>query len=59
MLALIAPGQGAQTPGFLTPWVEHELSHSLLQKWSQAIDLDLIRLGTLSDADEIRETSHA
>ncbi len=59
MLAFIAPGQGAQTPGFLTPWVEHELSHSLLQKWSHAIDLDLIRLGTLSDADEIRETSHA
>ena len=59
MLALIAPGQGAQTPGFLTPWVEHELSHSLLQKWSHAIDLDLVRLGTLSDADEIRETSHA
>ena len=59
MLALIAPGQGAQTPGFLTPWVEHERSHSLLQKWSHAIDLDLLRLGTLSDADEIRETSHA
>jgi [acyl-carrier-protein] S-malonyltransferase len=39
--------------------VEHELSHSLLQKWSHAIDLDLVRLGTLSDADEIRETSHA
>jgi [acyl-carrier-protein] S-malonyltransferase len=59
MLAIVAPGQGAQTPGFLTPWLEHELSHKLLQAWSAAIDLDLVRLGTLSDADEIRETSHA
>jgi [acyl-carrier-protein] S-malonyltransferase len=59
MLAILAPGQGAQTPGFLAPWIEHDLSHSLVQGWSRAIDLDLVRLGTLSDADEIRETSHA
>ena len=59
MLALLAPGQGAQTPGFLTPWIEDSTSHALLQTWSALIDLDLVRLGTLSDADEIRETSHA
>ncbi|MEO8330699.1 MAG: ACP S-malonyltransferase, partial [Candidatus Nanopelagicales bacterium] len=22
MLVIVAPGQGAQTPGFLTPWLE-------------------------------------
>ncbi|MEJ0014341.1 MAG: ACP S-malonyltransferase [Actinomycetota bacterium] len=59
MLALLAPGQGAQTPGFLTPWIEDATSHALLQNWSSLVDLDLVRLGTLSDADEIRETSHA
>ena len=30
-----------------------------MENWSSLVDLDLIRLGTLGDADEIRETSHA
>jgi len=59
VLALLAPGQGAQTPGFLAPWIADATSHALLENWSKLIDLDLVRLGTLSDADEIRETSHA
>jgi len=59
VLALLAPGQGAQTPGFLTPWIADATSHALLENWSKLIDLDLVRLGTVSDADEIRETSHA
>lgn len=59
MLAILAPGQGAQSPGFMTPWLEDAASHQLVQSWSSLIDLDLVRLGTVSDADEIRETSHA
>jgi len=59
MLALLAPGQGAQTPGFLTPWLEDATSRALLENWSTLIDLDLVTLGTTADADEIRETSHA
>ena len=59
MFALLAPGQGAQTPGFLTPWLEDPTSRALMENWSRLVDLDLIRLGTLGDADEIRETSHA
>jgi [acyl-carrier-protein] S-malonyltransferase len=59
MLALLAPGQGAQTPGFLTPWLVDATSHTLVENWSGLIDLDLIALGTTADADEIRETSHA
>ena len=59
MLALLAPGQGAQTPGFLTPWLEDAASKELVSHWSTLIDLDLIALGTTADADEIRETSHA
>jgi [acyl-carrier-protein] S-malonyltransferase len=59
MLALLAPGQGAQTPGFLTPWLENETSRALIERWSELIALDLVHLGTLADSDEIRETSHA
>ncbi len=59
MLALLAPGQGAQTPGFLTPWLEDSTSRALVENWSRLIDLDLTHLGTSADADEIRETAHA
>ena len=59
MLALLAPGQGAQTPGFLTPWLADATSRALVENWSNLVDLDLVELGTTADADEIRETSHA
>lgn len=59
MLALLAPGQGAQTPGFLTPWLEDATSGALLENWSTLTDLDLVALGTTADADQIRETSNA
>lgn len=59
MLAIVAPGQGAQTPGFLSAWIEDSSAKELLQSWSDLAELDLIRLGTTADADEIRETSFA
>ena len=59
MLALIAPGQGSQTPGMLLPWIADPASAELLGQWSQAIDLDLLHLGTTADADEIRDTANA
>lgn len=59
MIAILAPGQGAQTPGFLEPWLAHQRSRSLVQEWSALIDLDLIELGVSGDADLIRKTSHA
>ena len=59
MLALIAPGQGAQTPGMLAPWIEDPANKALLTKWSEAIDLDLLHLGTLADAEEIKDTANA
>lgn len=59
MLALIAPGQGSQTPGMLASWIEDPSARTLLAQWSQAIDLDLIHLGTTADADEIRDTANA
>lgn len=59
MLALVAPGQGAQTPGMLLPWIADPSNAELLGQWSQAIDLDLLHLGTTADADEIRDTANA
>ena len=59
MLAFIAPGQGAQTPGMLTPWIAMPQALELLKAWSAEIDLDLVRLGTTADADEIKDTANA
>lgn len=59
MLALLAPGQGSQTPGFLSPWLEDPKAAQLISTWSDAIGLDLVRLGTTASADEIRDTANA
>ena len=59
MLAVIAPGQGSQTPGMLNSWIEEAESKSLLSSWSDAIGLDLLALGTTADADQIKDTANA
>ncbi|GAA2945494.1 ACP S-malonyltransferase [Streptomyces flavovirens] len=59
VLVLVAPGQGAQTPGFLTPWLELPGAADRLAGWSDAIGLDLAHYGTKADADEIRDTAVA
>lgn len=59
MLALVAPGQGAQTPGMLEPWIQDPAAKLLVQQWSHEIGLDLVRLGTTADADEIKDTANA
>ena len=59
MLALLAPGQGSQTPGMLSPWIVDPDTRQLLTTWSDAIDLDLVYLGTEADAEEIRDTANA
>ncbi|MFW0791794.1 ACP S-malonyltransferase [Gordonia sp. CPCC 205333] len=57
MLSLLAPGQGSQTPGMLTPWLELAGARDQLATWSKQISLDLERLGTTATADEITDTS--
>ena len=59
MLAIIAPGQGSQTPGMLSAWLEDPQLRTLAQEFSDAIGLDVIRLGTTADADEIKDTANA
>ena len=59
MLAIVAPGQGSQTPGFLVPWLEDKRLRELLESWSDAIGLNLVHLGTEAGAEEIRATANA
>ncbi|MFT4043960.1 MAG: ACP S-malonyltransferase [Gordonia sp. (in: high G+C Gram-positive bacteria)] len=57
MLSLLAPGQGSQTPGMLTPWLELAGARDQLATWSKLTGLDLERLGTTATAEEITDTA--
>ena len=59
MLVIVAPGQGAQSPGFLEPWLEDPTYADRMAWLSAAADLDLVHYGTKADADAIRDTSVA
>ncbi|TYK46236.1 ACP S-malonyltransferase [Actinomadura decatromicini] len=59
MILLASPGQGAQTPGFLQPWLEIPGVADRLAWWSAVTGLDLVRYGTVADAEEIRDTAVA
>lgn len=57
MIALLAPGQGSQTEGMLSPWLELPGATEQLTLWSKASGLDLVRLGTTASTEEITDTS--
>ena len=59
MLVIVAPGQGAQTPGFLTPWLEDPTFASRFEWLSTVAGLDLAHYGTEGDAETIRRTEIA
>lgn len=59
MLAVVAPGQGSQTPGLLAPWLDRRDLSERLAWFSAVTSLDLRRHGTTSDAEEIRDTAVA
>ena len=59
MLLITAPGQGAQAPGFLSPWLELPGFADRLGAWSDLAGCDLIRYGTTAGADEIKDTAVA
>lgn len=59
MLAIVAPGQGAQTPGFLKPWIA-ESSFAERLNWLSAVSgVDLAHYGVEADAETIRDTAIA
>jgi [acyl-carrier-protein] S-malonyltransferase len=59
VLAIVAPGQGAQTPGFLSPWLEVPTFADRLTWLSAVSSLDLRHHGTKADAETIRDTAIA
>ncbi|MDF2994018.1 MAG: fabD [Microbacterium sp.] len=59
MIIAVFPGQGSQTPGFLSPWLELDGARERLTAYSEQAGIDLIAAGTEWDADRIRDTSVA
>jgi [acyl-carrier-protein] S-malonyltransferase len=59
VLAIVAPGQGAQTPGLLGPWLELPTFSDRLNWLSAVSGLDLRHYGTDADAESIRDTAIA
>ena len=59
MLAVVAPGQGSQVPGFLTPWLELPNFQDRMKWLGTVAGIDLIAHGTTSDEDTIRDTAVA
>ncbi len=57
MIAILAPGQGAQKPGMLAPWLDRPEARGRLEAFSDAAGLDLVHLGTDADADAIADTA--
>ncbi|MDY0829424.1 ACP S-malonyltransferase [Microbacterium sp. BG28] len=59
MIIGLFPGQGSQTPGFLSPWLELDGVATRLDELSEAAQVDLAAAGTEWDADAIRDTKVA
>ena len=59
MKFIVGPGQGAQTPGFLAPWLELDGVRESLAGYSDIVGIDLIAAGTTWDADAIKDTAVA
>jgi [acyl-carrier-protein] S-malonyltransferase len=59
VLAIVCPGQGSQTPGFLAPWLELPPVAGQLAALSDIAGIDLIAHGTTSDEETIKDTAVA
>lgn len=59
MIVLLCPGQGSQKPGFLSEWLEIAAFREQFDQLSDGVSIDLIKHGTLSDEETIRDTAVA
>ena len=59
VLVIVAPGQGAQTPGFLAPWLEDPVFAARFDWLATVAGIDLAHYGTEADAETIRDTAVA
>lgn len=59
MRIAVFPGQGSQSPGFLSPWLALDGAADRLARYSEWSGVDLVAAGTEWDADRIRDTQVA
>lgn len=59
MLAILAPGQGSQSAGMLSAWLEIKGVPEKIERWSEISGRELLRLGTTAGDDEVRDTANA
>ncbi|GHD13675.1 ACP S-malonyltransferase [Zhihengliuella salsuginis] len=59
MLAIVCPGQGSQTPGFLSPWLELPGVADHLNHLAELAGRDLVEFGTVADEETIKDTAVA
>lgn len=59
VLVIACPGQGSQTPGMLTPWLDLPGVRDLVAGLSEVAETDLIAHGTTSDDETIKDTAVA
>jgi len=59
VLAILAPGQGAQREGFLSPWLELDGAAAHLRELSDAAGIDLVAAGTTMSDQQITDTAIA
>jgi [acyl-carrier-protein] S-malonyltransferase len=57
VIAVLAPGQGSQAPGMFNPWLDLPGVADRIAEFSDAVGMDLLRLGTTADAEEIKDTA--
>lgn len=56
VIVIACPGQGSQTPGFLSEWIAERTARDFLVRASEQAGVDLLTHGTVSDAETIRDT---
>jgi [acyl-carrier-protein] S-malonyltransferase len=59
VVAVLSPGQGSQSAGMLSPWLELPGAGESLSRWSDLAGLDLVEAGTTWSDDAIRDTAIA
>lgn len=59
MLIVVAPGQGSQAPGFLSPWLDDGTFADRIDWLATVSGIDLVHYGTKADADTIKDTAIA
>ena len=59
MFAIVCPGQGSQSPGFLSPWLELPGVRERAERLSELTGIDVVTHGTVSDEETIKDTAVA